>query len=54
MFAIVDRFESAPKLPFGRAFFPEGRHASELRDEGSYRSLEPAAAARSTISAALA
>jgi hypothetical protein len=32
VFAIVDRFESAPKLPFGRAFFPEGRHASELRD----------------------
>jgi hypothetical protein len=30
--AIVDRFESAPKLPFGRAFFPEGRHASEMRD----------------------
>ncbi len=33
VFAIVDRFESAPKLPFGRAFFPEGRHASELRDD---------------------
>jgi len=34
VFAIVDRFESAPKLPFGRAFFPEGsRHASTLRDD---------------------
>ncbi len=33
IFAIVDRFESAPKLPFGRAFFPEGRHASELRHD---------------------
>ncbi len=33
VFAIVDRFESAPKLPFARAFFPEGRHASELRDD---------------------
>ncbi len=33
VFAIVDRFESAPKLPFGRAFFPEGRHASDLRDD---------------------
>ncbi len=33
IFAIVDRFESAPKLPFARAFFPEGRHASELRDD---------------------
>jgi hypothetical protein len=32
VFAIVDRFESAPKLPFGRAFFRDGRHASELRD----------------------
>jgi hypothetical protein len=32
LLAIVDRFESAPKLPFGRAFFPEGRHASEMRD----------------------
>ncbi len=33
IFAIVDRFESAPKLPFARAFFPEGRHAVELRDD---------------------
>ncbi len=34
VFAIVDRFESAPKLPFARAFFPnEGRHDSELRDD---------------------
>jgi hypothetical protein len=32
MFAIVDRFESAPKIPFGRAFFPEARHTGELRD----------------------
>ena len=31
--AIVDRFESAPKLPFARAFFPEARHASELHDD---------------------
>lgn len=31
--AIVDRFESAPKLPFGRAFFPEGRQAVPLRDD---------------------
>jgi hypothetical protein len=31
--AIVDRFESAPKLPFAHAFFPEARHASELRDD---------------------
>ncbi len=32
VFAIVDRFESAPKIPFARAFFPEARHAEELRD----------------------
>ena len=32
VFAIVDRFESAPKIPFGRAFFPEARHADELGD----------------------
>ena len=32
VFAIVDRFESAPKLPFAEAFFPERRRASELRD----------------------
>ncbi len=31
VFAIVDRFESAPKLPFTAAFFPEARHASLLR-----------------------
>ncbi len=33
VFAIVDRFESAPKLPFARAFFPESRHAAVLRDD---------------------
>lgn len=33
VFAIVDRFESAPKLPFAGAFFPEERHASALRDD---------------------
>jgi hypothetical protein len=32
VFAIVDRFESAPKIPFAGAFFPEARHADELRD----------------------
>ncbi|MBI3766866.1 MAG: hypothetical protein HY271_00050 [Deltaproteobacteria bacterium] len=32
VFAIVDRFESAPKIPFARTFFPEARHADELRD----------------------
>jgi len=32
LFAIVDRFESAPKIPFAHAFFPESRHADELRD----------------------
>jgi hypothetical protein len=32
VFAIVDRFESAPKIPFAHAFFPESRHADELRD----------------------
>lgn len=32
VFAIVDRFESAPKIPFARAFFPESRHADELAD----------------------
>lgn len=33
VFAIVDRFESAPKLPFAGTFFPEERHASVLRDD---------------------
>lgn len=32
VFAIVDRFESAPKIPFARAFFPETRHADDLGD----------------------
>ncbi len=32
VFAIVDRFESAPKIPFADAFFPERRRASELGD----------------------
>jgi hypothetical protein len=44
VFAIVDRFESAPKLPFGRAFFPnEGRHASEMRDDRESLGTRPAA-----------
>jgi len=32
LFAIVDRFESAPKIPFAYTFFPQSRHADELRD----------------------
>jgi hypothetical protein len=32
LFAIVDRFETAPKIPFTRAFFPEARHADALAD----------------------
>lgn len=43
LFAIVDRFESAPKIPFGRTFFPDARHAEELRDgvEGLGRDRPP-------------
>jgi hypothetical protein len=32
VFAIVDRFESAPKIPMARAFFLEARRADELGD----------------------
>ncbi len=43
VFAIVDRFESAPKIPFARAFFPEARHADELGEtvEGFARTRPP-------------